>query len=579
MKKILICLIISLILSSITVFAVSEPICADINLENYEITVSGNLGLQAAYRMVTLAVVKSGEALPEASDEISGFTHILSDFYLTYADENGEYEFSAFQLFQNSGEYEIRITADNGSTYSITKYLPSKTQFDRIVGSISDGDKDTIYQTLEDSKEELLKISDLTLYYGFNKNKKLDICETLADSEYTTLEEIIDRLHVISITYDILTNESGNRLYEYLYPEEGGFDPAFTAVLTEITGYEDKKSISVIADFDKCEKEEKLTILETLAKKNKDDIDEFFSKLKISTINYLFDTVDNWTDISDYIKKYSEDVLEGLDYAKYKKSSDKSKIDKSLIGKSFDTVDELCEYINTFDSSDSESSGGGFGSQSGGGGGGGSRKPSGGISSAPVAPIIPEIPADNIAGTASTFTYMKGYEWADKEIGYLYAKNIVNGSGNGRFSPERNVTREEFVKMLVSASGIEKYDHYSFSDIAEDNWAYPYIMKAVSAGIVKGISETEFGMGSCITRQDMAVLAFRMLGADKKDVSGAEFSDTDTISAYAKEAVNAMSSLGIIKGYSDGSFRPLALCNRAEAAVVIYRVINALGAN
>ena len=141
--------------------------------------------------------------------------------------------------------------------------------------------------------------------------------------------------------------------------------------------------------------------------------------------------------------------------------------------------------------------------------------------------------------------------------------------------PNKNVTREEFVKMLVVSANLTEQAHYEFDDVDNQSWAYPYIMKAVSAGIVKGISETSFGVGKYITREDMAVLASRVLGSNEEETN-IIFEDLNDISDYAISAVSLMNSKQIIKGYDDGSFKPKALSTRAEAAVVIYRVINAL---
>ena len=138
------------------------------------------------------------------------------------------------------------------------------------------------------------------------------------------------------------------------------------------------------------------------------------------------------------------------------------------------------------------------------------------------------------------------------------------------------MSREEFVKMLVVAANLTEQNHYNFADVATDNWAYPYIMKAVTAGIVNGISETEFGVENSISREDMATLAARVLGYSEIVQTSEEFTDIDEISEYAKSSVLLMKEKEIIKGYDDGSFRPKALSTRAEAAVIICRILNAL---
>ena len=138
------------------------------------------------------------------------------------------------------------------------------------------------------------------------------------------------------------------------------------------------------------------------------------------------------------------------------------------------------------------------------------------------------------------------------------------------------MTREEFVKVLVLATGV--YDsgaQCSFDDVAEDGWYYPYIASAVKAGLVNGVSKDRFGVGSVITRQDMAVMICR--GANMMGISFANsdasvaFTDADSISDYAMASVTALCNAGIIDGMGDGSFAPTGSLTRAQAAKVTYR--------
>ena len=579
MKRI-ICLILIAMLSVTSYVAVSadEPIEVSVGLENYEIIVSGSLGASAANHMVTLAVMKPNAVLPDTSVNTEGFAGEITDFYMTIANRYGDYEFDQFQLYGNSGDYILQVIADNGTTpYTLTRYLPSKTQFDKIVKDISDGDVDKIYSTLETSKEELLKITDITLYYSFSETVKKAICGVIEETEkYETLGEITNDVLTQSALYEIKNTNSAQRIYDYLYLDESGFDENFKVIVKEHLNFEEKKNISVLKDFDSLDNSAKQTVLESLVQNKREDIADFYDKLEISTINYNFGHVDSWTKISTYIVKYKDDVLNSLDYKKYKNSSNKTEIDKSLVGKSFKSISALCEYINNYKTSDVPSGGGGGGG-AGGSGGFGSQAGAGTGSVttdavASLTPVVPSVqPENNVV-----FADIKGYDWAEKEIEYLYKQGIINGTGKGEFSPERNVTREEFVKMLVVAAGLTEQNHYDFEDVKIDHWSYPYIMKAIAGGIVNGVTETSFGTGRFITREDMAVLAYRVLKNGSDEELTPKFMDSNDISEYAVGSIAAMAEKGIINGYSDGTFAPKALSSRAEAAVVIYRVINAL---
>lgn len=165
--------------------------------------------------------------------------------------------------------------------------------------------------------------------------------------------------------------------------------------------------------------------------------------------------------------------------------------------------------------------------------------------------------------------------WAKDAVMYLYGKGIVSGTDKNEFEPSRNVTREEFVTMLVRAKGIETEDDAAaFTDTLEGAWYNPFINAAVKSGIAYGISEDGFGVGLPITRQDMFTMVSRILEEDSSAVQDpSEFSDMEDISEYAKNAVIRLYTRGIISGTGDGRIEPSRNTTRAEAAYLIYKII------
>ena len=155
----------------------------------------------------------------------------------------------------------------------------------------------------------------------------------------------------------------------------------------------------------------------------------------------------------------------------------------------------------------------------------------------------------------------------------LYEKGIINGDGDGKFSPERNVTREEFVKMLcLTALKTDYTEECSFADVSPEAWYYKYVAAACGAGIVNGMDAEKFGSGRYITRQDAAVMICRALESAgipiNAENANAAFEDSDSIAEYARAAVAAMKNLKIINGMGDNKFCPAQLCTRAQAAVI-----------
>ena len=171
---------------------------------------------------------------------------------------------------------------------------------------------------------------------------------------------------------------------------------------------------------------------------------------------------------------------------------------------------------------------------------------------------------------------MADSHWAKLAVESLAAMDILNGYSDGTFGPDRTVTREEFVKMIICAFSIPKQkSDASFADVAADFWAAEYIYTAEANGIVTGISNESFGVGQPITRQDMAVIMSRIITykAISIEFGSASFTDEAIISDYAADAVSLLAGAGIVNGLPDGSFNPLGSLTRAEAAKVIYELV------
>ena len=221
----------------------------------------------------------------------------------------------------------------------------------------------------------------------------------------------------------------------------------------------------------------------------------------------------------------------------------------------------------------------GEGSQGGnsGGSGGSGGSSGGGIKNAEYSetytkPDTPEKINKNI------FDDIDDVGWAVEAIIELAQKGIILGKGDRLFYPNDNITREEFVKIIVKTffENAEVSDK-SFDDVSDGEWYAEFVKKACGEGIINGIGENIFGTGMNITREDMAVIAYRTAlksGKLKESerVSGFIFADDEQISDYAKTAVYALYDAGIINGVSEDEFAAKDYLTRAQAAKIIYGI-------
>lgn len=174
------------------------------------------------------------------------------------------------------------------------------------------------------------------------------------------------------------------------------------------------------------------------------------------------------------------------------------------------------------------------------------------------------------------FKDMDEAKWALEAVEYLYEKGIVSGKTENTFMPNADITRGEFIKLLVCLKNGKTYtEEQFFSDVTKEHWAFGYINEAYRMNIINGYANGTFCPDDKMTRQDMAVMLYRMLDiGEKSDLSNlSEFSDSNSISEYAAEAVSYFYMKKMLNGMGNGTFSPNAFATRAQAAQIIYNII------
>ena len=166
--------------------------------------------------------------------------------------------------------------------------------------------------------------------------------------------------------------------------------------------------------------------------------------------------------------------------------------------------------------------------------------------------------------------------WYADNVNYLAAREIVGGTGNGKFSPDANITRAQFVTILGRMSGdnLSGYTSSAFSDVGTNDWYFAAVAWAYENGIASGF-DGAFDPNANITREQMAVMLYRYAkyaGAEVSNVKGMsirEFTDYSSISSYALTSIQWAINNSIVSGNSNGSFAPQANATRAQAARMI----------
>ncbi|SDY02164.1 S-layer homology domain-containing protein [Paenibacillus sp. CF384] len=169
--------------------------------------------------------------------------------------------------------------------------------------------------------------------------------------------------------------------------------------------------------------------------------------------------------------------------------------------------------------------------------------------------------------------------WYSKAVTFLAARDIAAGTDENHYSPLANVTRGQFLVLLLKAYGIvpNETEADNFAD-AGNTYYSNYLGAAKRLGITNGLGDNVFAPDKVITRQDLFTLLYRSLDAlgklptAKSGASVSSFTDANQIAAYAQEAAAALVEGGVVSG-NNGKLSPKGVTTRAEVAQVLYNLL------
>ncbi|MBD0382316.1 fibronectin type III domain-containing protein [Paenibacillus sedimenti] len=179
------------------------------------------------------------------------------------------------------------------------------------------------------------------------------------------------------------------------------------------------------------------------------------------------------------------------------------------------------------------------------------------------------------------FTDLKGH-WSQADVEFLASRLLIEGVSSGTFAPDQSVTRSQFTALLVRALGLPATEAVNgeFADVLPIAWFASSVHAAVKAGLITGFEDGTFKPDAPITRSEMAVMIARVLkanGIDLKETNYekllSRFTDRSSIEKWSEAAVSLMLEAGLIQGLDGGKFAPNDLVTRAQAAVVLKRML------
>lgn len=181
----------------------------------------------------------------------------------------------------------------------------------------------------------------------------------------------------------------------------------------------------------------------------------------------------------------------------------------------------------------------------------------------------------------TNFTDVPSTHWAYEYIYKLVEAGIIKGLTPTTYAPEKSLTRAEYATLVVNAKKLSlfKPTKPSFKDVLTTHWAYGHIEAAVKAGYFKGYPDGTFKPDRAVTRAEMAAVAVNVKGITKEAEAVNELialaNDESAVPSWAKGIITvSYRTAHQLLNYRTGRLvSPNASANRAEAALIIYRIV------
>ncbi len=178
--------------------------------------------------------------------------------------------------------------------------------------------------------------------------------------------------------------------------------------------------------------------------------------------------------------------------------------------------------------------------------------------------------------------------WAKDAVNDLGSRLVINGSGDERFEPDRDITRAEFAAIVVNGLGVTRPGTGKdiFGDVTKDDWYYDAVSIAYEYGIIDGYGKSTLRPTDKITREQAMTMTARamkytglkaelMENEAEKLLSG--FEDAVYSADYAKNSIALNIKTGIITGRDGNLVAPKNNITRAEVAVIVRRLLQKSG--
>ena len=175
------------------------------------------------------------------------------------------------------------------------------------------------------------------------------------------------------------------------------------------------------------------------------------------------------------------------------------------------------------------------------------------------------------------FSDVSDSDWFYDPVVWIYNEGLMTGTSATTFEPNTSTTRAMIVAMLARLEGVESAESAGFTDVAANDWYATAVNWAAASGITSGTGDGNFSPNTAITREQLAAILMNYANYKGQDVSARAtldtYSDAAAISSWANDTMSWAVAEGLISGVTSDELQPQGNATRAQVAAILQRFL------
>ena len=186
-------------------------------------------------------------------------------------------------------------------------------------------------------------------------------------------------------------------------------------------------------------------------------------------------------------------------------------------------------------------------------------------------------PEEPVTDVSDLFIDVAPNAWYKDAVQYAYDSGLMTGVSANEFAPEQTTTRAMIVSMLARLEGVESAESAGFTDVAANDWYATAVNWAAASGITSGTGDGNFSPNTAITREQLAAILMNYAQYKGQDVSARAtldtYNDAAAISSWANDVMSWAVAEGLLTGVTNDQLQPQGNATRAQVAAILERFL------